>query len=252
MRNVFMAVLQVILCYVVFPQSFDLKQSKLPPGFKGNSVDYIYQVVDKNVMKKDEFETTREYEERVKKAKAESGIYDSVFAFPVICSRKGLEFTYDPDRGVEKIDILVKSGCTGSQGAAFLSTHEIINSSKSTGQNAYGATVEIDQTIQKQCLVNIDNYEIIRKTQNENIDFGSLFVSIKLKEPPEVAREMRKNIKVVFVCKLTGTCSRNDSTKATISNPYEVFTKIIIVKANLISVITYNEVNGEILFRYDL
>lgn len=87
-------------------EPFDINVSKLPPNFEGNDPNQIESVLVglENSLKKDEFETTNEYNERIQKQIDEAITSKKLKNFDYVCfclnvqKTIGLEFTYDADR----------------------------------------------------------------------------------------------------------------------------------------------------------
>lgn len=259
---------------------FDLNAKSLPPLYRGHDVAQLsLKLAAKGESKgKGEFETTEQWQQRIKKEEAEpilgglllSGVYAFALEGVMDCdpwgkpyeSNEPFKIKYDADTSTFKVDIeseirdtmnesyggergwtarrVVKLGRTYSDEGSYI------------GMNAYGATAEVSKT-------NVATYAVdFPSTRHVDQENPSIFGSIEpihgeFVVPAEQAPANKQSVGVLAVCKLQPPFYRNDhhSSTATIDSPDAITSNDNYVVAELLAFWVYNKTSGEVYTRIE-
>jgi len=258
--------------YLTVP--FDPSIQKIPVPYQGHDIEQVYESFDrrKNAERKDEFETTEQFQRRLTEQAGEplygSVTQDSILAFVVSPNSE-----YNADSQTLTISLSTSAvwksaQIDNSRLALKIKSGEVIKD-KSIGQNAYGARVEIEKTHAKGfelAIHNQSNFET-EKVLDENMrrlserpesaklpaDFfeqikKTAFVH-KIKIASKEARAMKDKLSALILAKPTipyisyGAILR----EATFKDPTEFFSQMYYVDVDLFEIWLYNKQTGEIL-----
>jgi hypothetical protein len=254
----------------------DLSSSKLKPHFKGVDILnlYRYRISEYsgsgNPISKGEFETTEEFNKRVKKYKTnmESEIgSDKIFAFQIANYRfiSGcIQKVYDIEHGsieiylepkkiyyseYEKQNINIK--CKIDDSYSFLIKGEFHDyGPQYVGQNAFGAKRVVNRYENNDYYIALFNEDQIRCSRllGGHI-FGKFPILIAM--DPEPAKSTKDSIQVLAITKIkvdegSAAMQKSSHLNPTFSNPTESETKETYIFTELIGLWIYNMDTGEI------
>lgn len=189
---------------------FDINKEKLPPNYKGTPIDRLYSLFVKMApLKKEEFETTAEYETKIAAA-----VHGDIYAF-IIDQKPGLHIptvSYDADK--QKFQIGVRTdwlspNTNEDYRASFIVKSVNDSSSSYIGSNAYGATrkvTDLRATRYGLALVNQQDFGS-SDSDDKKHDFlktpmtSLRTVNIEISIPPDKARTLKDSIGILLVCK---------------------------------------------------
>ncbi len=190
---------------------FDINTEKLPSNFTGTDIVKLYTTILKKApLKKDEFETTADYEKKSMVAIADA---DDVYALkldPNMPLRSGLTVhTYNADAQNLQIDIETRplSKYTFSDYRASMIIKHFAGTSQShIGSNAFGAKVSVTSLTGKQygiVLTNQKDFGISRYDDSrvETTLVSNRTISLIIEIPPDKAKILKNNIGVLLLCK---------------------------------------------------
>lgn len=191
-------------------EPFDIKTEKLPPNYKGTDIAKLYAILAKKApLKKEEFETTAEYEKKIAEA-----VPGDIYAFKIDAGSilHGLSVSpYDADTQKFQISLETEwlSKFTFKDYRASFIVKTIDKGSHSyVGSNAFGATREVTSFSATQyglALVNQQDFGSSRHDDNKyNIKTPLTSireVSITIQIPPDKAKTLKYNIGVLLLCK---------------------------------------------------
>ena len=246
-------------------EPFDLHTSILGADFAGNDPEAVYDALTalENKLKKDEFETTAHYQQRMREA-ADATLkgnlkLSSIYAFR-LRSRSFLA-TYDAD--IQQMTVKVSSSpvVTGSSrdesysGASFDDSREEVElksvdrgDQSYTGINGFGATAQVRLWV-------LDIYDIafLRVQKNEIINIPEDF-SLKVDAKPEAARTLKPNLAVVALVSLDAnssyTAEFTNTSSATIQNPHAQRNTSKLIFCKLVDLWVFDERDGSVLSKF--
>ena len=227
---------------------FDLTLVKLPVPFSGNSVEWVLK--RHGIAPKGEFETTAEYEDRVKAFQAQT--YAFVRTEPEA-------FVYDADS--ETFTTRIYSGSTdvhskiGWYFRAFDIHEKKLSESSYVGSNAFGAKALVTKTKWKRTQIVTDDTEDILALNRDPID-------LSLNVPRDRARAVKPNLRVALICSprldqfspdpdsgVTGATGY-DIYEATIDNPSERWIYYTALRVDLLQIWVFDRATGEVYGRF--
>lgn len=255
---------------------FDITADKLPPNYKGTDIVRLYSLLAKKApLKKEEFETTAEYEKKIN-----AGISDDIYAFKIDegTGLHGLELSpYDADS--QKFQISLETEWLSQYTFEDYRASIIVKSlSKGTdsyiGSNAFGAKrlVTNFKAIQYGlALVNQQNFGSSSYDDNKYNTETPLTsirkVSLEIQIPPDKARALKSNIRVLLLCKPAlyksdekSSLKRGndlifenyDSSEATIDSPTSHFYERKYINVEILAIWIYDIRTGEVLSKTQL
>jgi hypothetical protein len=256
--------------------SFDINAEKLPPNYKGIDIARLYSLLAKKApLKKEEFETTAEYEKKIADA-----VPGDVYAFKIDAGSglHGLRVSpYDAD--TQKFQITLETEWLSKYTfedyrASFIVRTLDKGSHSYIGANAFGATREVTSFSATQyglALVNQQDFGSSRHDDNKyNIKTPLTSireVSIAIQIPPDKARTLKDNIGVLLICKPTLYKSdaelslrkgndiifeNYDSSQATIDSPTSHLYERKYINVEILAIWTYDIRTGEVISRTQL
>lgn len=216
--------------YSVLP--FDVNLEKLPPHFYGHDVEALVgPLQERGHPTKGEFETTQEYEQRLKQLSEKPVLgnlrVDSYYAF-----KADTEFDYDADRQSLGLSVKAKT-IRGDLLMLFLhSTDQHLRSY--TAKNAFGAEVE----------VNVEDDEYYSLEFDNGPDIG-----VYIAMAPTDAEKAKPSINALVVCKLKPPFVdlRTDYHRATFDSPFSGSSKYYDIFIEVRAIWFYDFESGQVL-----
>lgn len=254
--------------------SFDINKEKISLPFLGHDVEQLFNTFDarKKAERKDEFETTEQYQARLRK-QAVQPLFGSIAPDAILAFVMNPGANYDADSQTLTLSIITSAVWESVQidktRLALSIKQAKPTKEKTMGQNAYGAQVEIEKTYAKAFELAIHNYSSFQmeNTLPENMrrimerpDMpkpDAKFVE-SLKKPsfvqkinmqPEEARVAKDRITALILARPTtpyisyGAVLR----KATFKDPTEFFSQMYYLDVDLLEIWLYDKTTGEIV-----
>ncbi|MBB5610393.1 MULTISPECIES: hypothetical protein [unclassified Janthinobacterium] len=226
---------------------FDANAETLPIDFRGHSCIAISDRLKAFKLKKDEFESTKAYAERVEHVKSEP-IYGNLNGSSIIAmspDKPLLMPNYNADTETMTVRMLSHGSRTTMIGEGFFSS-ALINSSLSStqkyiGENGYGKKVEITSSVYDACGITFANI----KSQGPSTGIPSDF---SFKISPDDARLNKGAIRILYIAKLESPfLSRyGNMIKPTMDNPIELLWNGDSLVMKLSQVWLYSSVTGKV------
>lgn len=245
----------IIFCVSIFSVSFLLAE-KLPDTFELETIDVskAYSFFDDLIKPKDEFETTKDYTERVRKQVMESSLLNGnpnkIFYAPL----DEVEFSYDADKQegtFSKIHIekLSKYRVNSDNLYRLELKKTSSNFDSYMGSNSFGVQKEIsswDEDVEVIVFHN-DRNDIVQSFWSKEMDVTT-------------AKAAKQNCKAVVKFsiapqdKVTKTVLFQDTDyqSPTIDSPYKIYTKYKGLYVKSVSLIFYDKETKEIFWNIDL
>lgn len=259
---------------------FDPKIDKISVPFYGHDIEQIYRSFGnrKKSAKKDEFETTEQYQKRLAN-EAAAPLFDTVTPDGTFVFTVAPETKYDADS--QTLTISIRPEAVWQQGSSIDKSRLAIkikdesNSKATVGQNAYGAKVEMTERYGKDYSIAVHNFdsfettityskwELEQKKRDEEMaeKYPSLRGSIsshisgtktiehKITIPPAEAKNLKEVLSLLVLGK---SVSPNTSygaylSKATYDSPTESFQQFYYVDLELQEFWVYNKSTGRII-----
>lgn len=246
----------------------DLSSPKLTPSYEGVDISNLYSYklskYSGDPIRKSEYETTEEYNKRIKKTiteiESEMG-KDKLFAFKI----GGIEKAYDietksiklylnPEKiysEYEKKYSTIKPKIDFNSYSLSIKTL-FSDTDQYVGQNAFGAKKIVNRYSSKKYYIALFNEDQIMQS-------GELGFNISYNRPiliemnPETAKSIKNSIEVLAITKIkvdeASACvalEKDSSSKPTFDNPREKEGKEIYIFTELIGLWIYNMDTGEI------
>lgn len=255
---------------------FDINEEKLPPKYKGTDIAKLYSLLSKKApLKKEEFETTAEYEKKIAEA-----VPGDIYAFKIDegSGFRGLRVNpYDADS--QKLQITLETEWLSEftiedYRASFIIKTSNKDSHSYVGSNAFGATREVTSYSATQyglALVNQQDFGSSGYDDNKyNIKTPLTSirkVSIALDIPPDRARTLKNSIGVLLLCKPTLYKSdaklnvrkgndlifeKYDSSQATIDRPTSHLYERKYINVEILAIWIYDIRTGEVISKTQL
>jgi hypothetical protein len=217
-----------------------------PANFKGEDCDTISKDLKKLNLKKDEFETTADYSNRI------SDVLKSAMSGgqPLTTSKYFVNSevpsgVYDADKGSMKVYASLRQSTKVSDSIKYASTAIVRMRSATSnykGQNAFGATTGVTAYRDNICGVAFVNLDPVTDLK--------WMSTIDIQMTPEVARRSKGNMVLVYQASLTPPLMVPYSQRiaATLSEPTEIVTNGDVLTAKLERYFVVNRATGEVLF----
>ena len=258
--------------------TFDMSTERIPVPFLGHDIEQVYNAFDrrKKAERKDEFETTDQYQKRLSGQSAEplfgSVGPDAVLAFVVSPSSQ-----YDADSRTLTVSLKTSPVLQSFQidtsrlGVRIKRGETTIQ--KSIGQNAYGAKIEIEETYIKgfwlaihnqlsfetEKVLSEDEKEIQRRmaemrakynSPGTSLDIGGKTVFVqRINMGPAEAKAAKDKIAALILAKPTTPNITYGAilSKATFKDPTEFYSQIYYVDVDLLEIWIYDKVTGKLI-----
>ena len=236
--------------------AFDQTITKVSVPFFGHDIEQIYNAFTKrNSAKKDEFETTVQYQKRVV-AEATAPLFGSVtqdsklvfFVSPDLQPRWSSMGKYDADSQiftmVVNLMMYFKQDTNGPLENITFNVKRESHSNLTTGQNAYGAQVEITEKFTK------DYSLVIRNLSDFETKKGTLrFIESQIRISPAEAKALKNNILALLVVKPVVPYTSNYAwdIAATFKSPVRSVDNFYYVETHLLEIWFINKETGEVL-----
>ncbi|MCX5822279.1 MAG: hypothetical protein NTY86_01915, partial [Deltaproteobacteria bacterium] len=204
---------------------FDINTEKLPPNFTGTDIIKLYTILLKKApLKKDEFETTADYEKKSMVAVADT---DDVYAFkldPHMNLRSGVTvYPYNADAQNLQIDIETSplSKYTFQDYRSSMIIKHVAGTSKShMGSNAFGAKVLVTSLTGKQYGIALTNQKDFGTSRYDGSSVETTLmsnrtISLIIEIPPDKAKILKNKIGVLLLCKTRLYKLKEDTTPST-------------------------------------
>jgi hypothetical protein len=256
---------------------FDVNAEKLPPNYGGADIAKLFSIYARKApLKKGEFETTHEYEEKVA-----SAVTNSVYAFrlgndnDMFSPDASTIHPYDADTQRLQIDLStthLNEYHVGDDRAAFIIKTVSQDSGAYVGSNVFGASRLVKSYSVSQygiALVNQSEFGFSRysDTDNDSPLSSERRLHIQIVVPPERARKLKNNIGILILCK--PTLYKSDITKefkngndlifedfsyegATIYSPISVIYYKSFINVDVLAIWVYEITTGNVLYKYDI
>jgi hypothetical protein len=250
---VFLFAFVAVLSAQQVASSLDLTATTLPPGFVPDDAQALFNQL--SPAKKDEFETTAQYEARVGKPQLKP-----VYAFSVDLvdgsahhARAGGTAKYDADAQEFTAslypDLTLFQEFRSDMSARSLTLKSLTTSKRDyEGHNAYGASVTVHEE-------NEDIYGIVIPIAARASDL-KLDLSLSFKVPPDEAKEAKPNLALLVIASPPQDGGPLVSTgkwvvTATINNPYSSQDNYYYLRLQPKSVWAYNRKTGKVYAKFD-
>jgi hypothetical protein len=229
---------------------FDTTVDSLPPKYMGHSCRTLAKKLASLGLKKNEFETTAAYRERLASASAtvltgSTTLADVVGFVSTDDGDSKIGGTYDADRGIMSIMESVGSG-EQMVGSALLTTVKLDQKLKShrsyEAANAYGRSVRVNSGTWDTCGLALSNFPHSTAT----IIARAIRQSIAM--TPDEAREAKGNLRLLFVGNADAPywTEYRERSKATIDDPVELQWEGEAVVLRLSQVWIFNKNSGKV------
>ena len=215
------------------------QSTKILPNFLGHDLETISQVLNKRQQssKKDEFETTQAFIQRVNTERNKPIIgtvnINSTLAF---VSLNSFDSSYDADSNLFRIEIPEVD-----VGSGFEWKNRTFGHTTYKGSNAFGATVDIESW-------NSASFSIKpNRSSSKQI--------ITLKMSPSFAKDFKENFRVIFITKIDGynaVETRRFSSKATFNSPYSVSYSDTYLNVEILEFKIFDKRSGQVYFTGNL
>lgn len=253
---------------------FDINVEKLPPNFAGTDIVKLFSMLSKKApLKKEEFETTADYEKKITAA-----VTDDVYAFKLPDDKffYGLNICpYNAD--TQKLPIQIKT----TRHSEFVNRSSIIiksidKKSSYVGSNAFGAKTKVlNYSGEKYgiVLVNQEEFGIMddKTAASLSIETGNRTIDIEIEMTPDKAKKLKDNIGAILLCKAR-LFKLNEKEKkwyiifegndlifkdfiakeATFDHPSSFSYERYFINVEALSIWVYDIKNGEIILKKDL
>jgi hypothetical protein len=243
-------------------KAFNLNAATLPPNFTGTDPAAVWELLKTSpaLKGKSEFETEREYKDRLEHGPSpvlSAGVTAAdPIAFMTSTSPGALEVTYDAEHreyqfGVETNHIDLLGGAKSESIPATSLRFKIDRESNYAGENAMGATVQVARTSATEFLLAPRPFRSLPK--KVNYPFESSKLSIKLPLPPEEARHYAKdNFRVLIIGTLERPYTGDGflSGQPTFSDPNELYVTQNVLYVRVQAVWVYEIKTGQILAKF--
>jgi hypothetical protein len=255
----------------------DLSLEKLTPNYYGNNPKSILSALKnrKNTAKKDEFETSEQFEKRVENEKrlpiiGQIGL-EGIFSLQTKAGKGDIKYSADDSEftieiTLDKIKEPLMSGSYNKNAKTIMLIDELISSNTHSASNSYGAIIEVKEKNYEEYQAAIANFksfpfkEGISKFARDMYEFKPnpryltddrykvMRISSKLKANTNEAKSLKENIKVLLIGKIDEP-QISDSyfhAKPTRDDPAELTVMTNYIYLNLQEIWIYNQATGQI------
>jgi len=243
-KGVLTLLLLCVHCSLATSQSyenapFDLARSTLPPGYYGYDPEAFvkgYQEAvanEQRARRKDEFETTAEYQKRLKELEAQNPFVSKTYAFAAVPSR----VSYEADTQTFSLNFKPDPAPQNNLYHSVLLKHGARDMGSYTAQNAFGAMFTVTKSL-------FSSFELWLPTTEGPTDCG---VSVTVPAPE--AKAMKPNVSALVVVRPVKPYASSDSSfkRATFSEPHENISERGAIYGRVVKVIFYDRYGGRIL-----
>lgn len=221
----------------------DMAAKNLGVGYSGADCNALVAALRSKSLKKDQYETTKEYNARLEKIKA-GLLLDEVKigdALAFVDAGKGFS-SYDADRGVLRHESRYTSYnlYLGQGHPMLVASRDSLNERSYEASNAYGAKVQVSSKREEVCVVTFANLPF------EGLDRSRKF---QLKMAGERARQIEGAIRVAYVGTLMPPYLEQykDYKRPEISSPQEQFTEGYDLRFRLRQIWLIDGTSGDVL-----
>lgn len=261
-------ILVLILGFTAFGQTFSSDWQKVPATFSGNDFESIWHSLlrSQDFFKKDEFETTAKFTERInnplniKLGNNLTAANTLIFVYKPSSKNflnfSGLSSEYDADNEILNVEIRTERKTTYADtttdkirevhfSATRVKPDTMIKEGDYTGANSFGVKVNIGKfrgTASSLAIANINDF-------NETDASKPLpFLRIPLKLLPTQAKAVKTNLAVAYITKLVAPYWTIGSTeiKPTIDKPDDIKSYHYYLIGNVSEIWLFNTVDGTI------
>lgn len=224
-------------------QSFDPSVIELPHGFKGHDIISIYKKLDKVIPSKNEYETTKSYQEKLRSLKN-----NDIYAFKIYALSD-----YNADKQILtvelKSELLFESP---REGTSFILHEEENSLGTYPATNAFGAKVSVGKYSNVYYGITLTNGNVFGKKKEYKRIFKNDF-----KMASEIAKQSRSGLNFLLICKPDKrdnyfTYSRDNYSEPSFSVPIERTKKWNYVYVKLLELWIFNEETGKVFKRFKL
>lgn len=244
------------------PVSIDLTSNQLPSNFTGDNPIATYNMLGKELYKKSEFDTHQQFEGKIESDPEMNKVYAFQMenTFPQFAKYDAEQSTINVVVPIEPVESYMMSGIRN-----ICVVKTITKGTRDTIEgNAFGAIARVTTTRGERYAIALANeYEIAEKKDRRKsvlVEPPILLVyEIHIANiPPETAREIVPNLKLLAICK--PVCGGKDSsvtfrtleyTQATLDNPYRHSFWINCVRVRLYQVWVYDFRTGRVIYKHN-
>jgi uncharacterized membrane protein len=229
---------------------FALSLSNLSPNYQGSDIETVYKSINQTVAKegqsKGEFETTEEYNKRIRSLKAKTF---GIFAF-----KRNVNSKYNADEEVFNISLNINTleGIVindTSYVKEYLEIKEMsIVDGKYVGQNAFGATTDVTTVKNHIYGLTIGTFDYNKTLGREKREFFSFNIKI----PRDKAVAIKKDIMALIIFEPQSTSFDSIYSIPTFNKPIRRIDYYRGLDGKLIAIWIYNKQTGEILLKKDI
>lgn len=224
-----------------------LPSVSFPPNFKGEDCDSIVDVLKKSKVKKDEFETTLEFTQRIQSTLGSIFVADKPLAEQkYFVNSDRTSAVYDADKGVLRVYGSLRQSTKVSESIQYAETVIVktrsADSSEYRGQNNLGASTKV-----KKYRDNICGVAFVNLSPVTDLEWMS---KIEFALPAEAARQAKGNIAIVYMARLTAPLlvEYRQYIAPTMSSPSDILVTGDALVARLEHFFVINRVTGVVLF----
>lgn len=218
-----------------------------PPNFKGEDCDTLATVLKSSAPKKDEFESTSDYDKRIQGALATMSVSGKPLAEPrYFVNSDQISGTYDADKGAMKVYGSLRQSTKVSPAINYASTVIVkIRSAKTSqyeGKNRFGTSTTVKNYRDEICGVAFLNVSPVTDHQ--------WMGKIEFPLSADVARRSKGNIGIVYLARLAPpfVVEHRQYIAPTISAPSEILVTGDAMTAVLDHFYVVNRRTGEVLY----
>jgi hypothetical protein len=247
---------------------FDIQVNKLPPHFKGHDIKSIYRelAARRGKAEKGEFETTPEFEARIKRendAPILGGLHKDSYLALVIENASG-EAIYDADLKTMTMAVALSSGAKNSYTPSDKKALTSIGNSrleKYEASNAFGAKTIVDRISGIDYNIAFSNYMSFGLSRYLNSDrakrgvtddiFANDVILAQIPMDVALARGAKARLKILAIVKLVEpyTYEGTHYSKPTMDSPSEYFIQYYFLNTELIELWIYDDATGQVLLK---
>lgn len=231
-------------------KSFDINTKKLIPNFKGVNIQELYNELSTRdiISEKNEFETTKQFQNRLAKEKKSTiiGLLDnkSIFAFTGEDNSYNLDLNYNADLQKLKLKLNLNDVYGDFYGNKSINLKTIRSSRYYKATNGFGAKLDVEEVSITKYKLNTLNIKSFIKEGDENSLENISLTSDKAKNFKD-----SNALKLLFISKLSDPALHSDFTRIepTINKPTDYMYLDYYINVNLQEIWLYDKNTGNIL-----
>lgn len=233
-------------------QQFNPAITTLPVKFRGHDPSMIFKRLEERqrTLKKDEFETTESYRQRIQAQASRPflGVLTPLDIFAFVIDKP--ESEYDADKQILHLRAKSSSLILGGKGKMSMTCKATKVESAYLGTNAFGTKVRVKQTLIQVYAIEFENYQqfpIFRM----DLEHAGFFVDLSLKS--QNARNLKENLRFLLVCRMAAPYTTDNTSvvhSATFESPHENILSAYSLNTELLEVWLFDSTTGEVQAKY--